>query len=86
MIDDGHSIPERLSTLEAKTNRVLEEISILRGSFVEIEKYIGNHTKDLERMKTELGLIKTIGAWIFAPLLGLIGLGSVLAIVYALTR
>ncbi|MBI4369217.1 MAG: hypothetical protein HY547_03195 [Elusimicrobia bacterium] len=47
---------------------------------------MGNHAKDLERMKTEMGLIKTIGAWILAPLLGLLGLGCVLAIFYALTK
>ncbi|MBI4369143.1 MAG: hypothetical protein HY547_02820 [Elusimicrobia bacterium] len=86
MSDGNPSTPERLSALEAKVDRVLEEVSIMRGSFVELEKYIGNHAKDLERMKTEMGLIKTIGAWIFAPLLGLVGLGSILAIVYALMR
>ncbi|MBI4063461.1 MAG: hypothetical protein HY401_04080 [Elusimicrobia bacterium] len=86
MSEDGYTTPERLSSLEAKTDRVLEEISILRSSFVELEKYMGNHAKDIAAMKVELNFFKTVGAWIFAPLLGLIGLGSVLAIVYALMR
>ncbi|MHB2025118.1 MAG: hypothetical protein ACYCPQ_00560 [Elusimicrobiota bacterium] len=83
---DNPSTPERLSSLEAKTDRVLEEIAILRSSFVGLEKHLGNHAKDIERMKVELNLVKLIGAWIFAPMLGLLGLGSILAIFYALRR
>lgn len=83
---DSPSTPERLSTLEAKTDRVLEEIGIMRGSFGELEKYMGNHAKDIERIKVELNFVKVIGTWIFAPLLGTFGTGVILAVFYALKR
>ena len=71
-MSDSPSIPERLASLETKVDQVLKEISDLRKSFGE-----------LERMKVELKLIKTIGIWIFAPLLGTIGTGITLAVFYA---
>lgn len=85
-MSDSPSTPERLSSLEAKTDRVLEEIAILRTSFAGLDKYLASQAKDIERMKVELNLVKLIGAWIFAPMLGLLGLGNVLAIFYALKR
>ena len=81
---DSPPVAERLASLEAKTDQVLQEISILRGSLKEIEKYMNNHSKDIERMKVELRLVKVIGIWIFAPLLGTVGSGITLAVFYAL--
>lgn len=83
-MSDSPPVVERLASLEAKTDQVLQEISILRGSLKEIEKYMNNHSKDIERMKVELRLVKVIGIWIFAPLLGTIGSGIALAVFYAL--
>ena len=80
---DCPTTPERLSTLEAKTDRVLEELAILRGSFAELDKHLAGYAKEIERMKVELNIVKLIGAWIFAPMLGMLGLGSLLAIFYA---
>lgn len=85
-MSDSPSTPERLSSLEAKTDRVLEEIAILRTSFCGLDKYLASQGKEIERMKVELNLVKLIGAWIFAPMLGLLGLGSILAVFYALRR
>lgn len=72
-MSDNPSTLERLASLEAKVDQVLKEISELRKSFGE-----------LERMKVELKLIKVIGIWTFAPLLGTIGSGIALAVFYAL--
>ena len=72
-MSDSPSTPERLASLEAKVDQVLKEITEIRESF-----------KELERMKVELRLIKVIGIWIFAPLLGTIGSGIALAVFYAL--
>lgn len=83
---DSPQIVERLSAVEAKTGQVLDEVSYLRKAFSELEKFIGNHTADIERMKVELGFIKVIGMWIFAPLLGTLGVGAVLAIFYAINK
>lgn len=83
---DCPSTPERLSTLEAKTDRVLEELASMRGSFTELEKHLVDYAKDIERMKVELNLVKMIGAWIFAPMLGMLGFGSLLAIFYAVKK
>ena len=83
---DCPSTPERLSTLEAKTDRVLEELAIMRTAFVELEKHLGVYAKELERVKTELDLVKLVGTWVFAPLMGTLGMGAVLAIFYALRR
>lgn len=85
-MSDCPTTPERLSTLEAKTDRVLEELGILRGSFVELEKHLAGYAKEIERMKVELNLVKLIGAWIFAPMLGMLGFGSLLAIFYAVRK
>lgn len=85
-MSDSPSTPERLSTLETKTDQVLKEIAILRGSFVELQKYLSAQAQEIERMKVELSLIKLIGGWVFAPLLGLLGVGSILAIFYAIRR
>lgn len=83
---DCPTTPERLSTLEAKTDRVLEELAILRGSFADLEKHLISNATEIERMKVELNLVKLIGGWIFAPLIGLLGTGSVLAVFYALRK
>lgn len=72
-MSDSPSTPERLASLETKVDQVLKEIADLKKSFGE-----------LERMKVELKLIKVIGIWIFAPLLGTIGSGIALAVFYAL--
>ena len=72
-MSDSPSIPERLPALEANVDQVLKEISDLRKAFGE-----------LERMKVELKLIKVIGIWIFAPILGTVGSGVALAVFYAL--
>lgn len=85
-MSDCPTTPERLSTLEAKTDRVLEELGILRSAFVELEKHLGGYAKEIERMKVELNLVKLIGAWIFAPMLGMLGFGSILAIFYAVRK
>ena len=83
---DCPTTPERLSTLEAKTDRVLEELASMRGSFVGLEKHLVDYAKDIERMKVELNLVKMIGAWIFAPMLGMLGFGSLLVIFYAVRK
>lgn len=83
---DCPTTPERLSTLEAKTDRVLEEIAVLRTSFVELERHLVGNATEIERMKVELNLVKLVGGWIFAPLIGLLGTGSILAVFYALRR
>ncbi len=83
---DCPTTPERLSTLEAKTDRVLEELTILRGSFTDLEKHLISNATEIERMKVEINLVKLIGGWIFAPLIGLLGTGSVLAVFYALRK
>ncbi len=83
---ENPQIVERLSAVEAKTGQVLDEVSYLRRSFSDLEKFIGSHTKDIERMKVELNFIKAIGMWIFAPLLGTLGVGAVLAIFYAINK
>ena len=83
-MSDSPSVAERLASLEAKTSQVLDEISILRCSFAELEKFLVNHSNEIERIKVELKLVKTIGIWIFAPLLGTVGSGVALAVFYAL--
>lgn len=83
---DCPTTPERLSTLETKTDRVLEELSFMRGSFVELEKHLVGNATEIERMKVELNLVKLIGGWIFAPMIGLLGTGCLLAVFYALRR
>ncbi len=70
---DNTTSMERLASLETKVDQVLREITELRESF-----------RELERMKVELRLIKTIGIWIFAPILGTVGSGVALAVFYAL--
>lgn len=85
-MSDSPSTPERLSTLEAKTDRVLEEIANLRTSFVDMEKHLVDNAKEIERMKVELNLVKLVGVWVFSPMLGLLGVGSIMAIFYALRR
>jgi hypothetical protein len=71
---------ERLSALEAKMDQTLAEVSLLRASFVSLEKYLLGNTKDIERMKVELDLFRTALAWVLAPVLGSIGLGAIAAI------
>jgi hypothetical protein len=83
---DCPTTPERLSTLEAKTDRVLEELAVLRGSFTDLEKHLISNATEIERMKVELNLVKLVGGWIFAPLIGLLGTGSILAVFYALRK
>ncbi len=77
---------ERLSSLEAKMDQTLSEVHLLRASFVSLEKYLLGHTKDIERMKTEMELVRTVAIWIFAPVMGAFGLGAIAAIVIALKR
>ena len=83
---DSPQISERLSAVEAKAGQVLDEVSYLRKAFAELQKFIVDQTKDIERMKVELNLVKLIGGWIFAPMIGLLGMGSILAVFYALRR
>lgn len=83
---DCPSTPERLSTLEAKTDQVLKEIAVLRASFVDMERHLSGYAREIERMKVELNLVKLIGGWIFAPLIGMLGAGSILAVFYALRK
>ena len=85
-MSDCPTTPERLSTLEAKTDRVLEELGFMRGSFVELEKHLVGNATEIERMTVELNLVKLIGGWIFAPMIGLLGTGCILAVFYALKR
>jgi hypothetical protein len=75
---------ERLSALEAKMDQTLQEVSLLRASFISLEKYLLGHTREIERMKTEMSLVRTVAVWIFAPVMGAFGLGAIAAIVIAL--
>lgn len=77
---------ERLSALEAKMDQTLQEVSLLRASFISLEKYLLGHTKDIERIKTEMDLVRTVAIWIFAPVMGAFGLGAIAAIVIALKK
>ncbi len=77
---------ERLSALEAKMDQTLQEVSLLRASFISLEKYLLGHTRDIERMKTEMDLVKTVAIWIFAPVMGAFGLGAIAAIMFALKK
>jgi len=86
MTSESPTTGERLSALEAKMDQTLAEVSLLRASFVSLEKYLLGHTKDIERMKTEMDLTKLIAMWIFAPVLGAFGLGAIAAIVIALKK
>ena len=83
---DSPTTGERLSALEAKMDQTLSEVHLLRASFVSLEKYLLGHTKDIERIKTEMELIRTIAVWIFAPIMGAFGLGAIAAIVIALKK
>jgi hypothetical protein len=80
------STGERLSALEAKLDQALAEVSLLRAAFVSLEKYLLTHTKDIERVRAEMDLVKSVGVWIFAPMLGTLGLGAIAAIVMALKK
>ena len=77
---------ERLSALEAKMDQTLQEVSLLRASFISLEKYLLGHTREIERMKTEMSLVRTVAVWIFAPVMGAFGLGAIAAIVIALKK
>ena len=81
-----HSTAERLSALEAKLDQALAEVSLLRASFVSLEKYLLSHTKEIERLSTEMSIVKQMGVWIFAPFLGTFGVGALLAIYLALKK
>ena len=85
-MSDSATTGERLSALEAKMDQTLSEVSLLRASFVSLEKYLLGHTKEIERMKTEMELVRTVAIWIFAPVMGAFGLGAIAAIVIALKR
>ena len=85
-MSDSPTTGERLSALEAKMDQTLSEVSLLRASFVSLEKYLLGHTKDIERMKTEMDLVRTVAIWVFAPVMGAFGLGAIAAIVIALKR
>lgn len=77
---------ERLSALEAKMDQTLAELALLRGMFASLEKHFLDHTKEIERIRTEMDLVKTVGVWVFAPLMGTLGLGALAAIAFALKR
>jgi len=83
---EAHSTLERLSALEAKTDQMLSEVALLRASFVSLERYLLSHTKEIERLSTEMSIVKQIGMWIFAPFLGTFGIGALLAIYLALKK
>lgn len=83
---DVHAHGERLAAVEAKMDQTLSEVSLLRASFVSLEKYLLSHTKDIERMRTEMDLVKTVAIWIFAPVMGAFGLGAIAAIMLALKK
>lgn len=86
MSDGNPTVPERLSALEAKTDRVLEELSGLKLGVAELGRGLGKHGKDIERHETELRIVRIVGLWIFAPLFGAVGLGAVFAIFFTLLR
>jgi len=85
-VTESPTTGERLSALEAKMDQTLSEVSLLRASFVSLEKYLLGHTKDIERIRAEMDLVKTVAVWIFAPVMGAFGLGAIAAIVIALKR
>ena len=85
-MSETHSTAERLSALEAKLDQALAEVSLLRASFVSLEKYLLSHTKEIERLSTEMSIVKQMGVWIFAPFLGTFGVGALLAIYLALKK
>jgi len=85
-MSDGISTAERLSALETKLDQALAEVSLLRASFVSLEKYLLTHTKDIERVRAEMDLVKSVGVWVFAPMLGTLGLGAIAAIVMTLKK
>jgi hypothetical protein len=86
MSDGNPTVPERLSALEAKTDRVLEEISGLRSGLAEFGRTVGKHETSIERHETELRIVRLVGLWVFAPLFGAVGLGAVFAIFFTLLR
>ena len=85
-MSETHSTAERLSALEAKLDQALAEVSLLRASFVSLDKYLLSHTKEIERLSTEMSIVKQMGVWIFAPFLGTFGVGALLAIYLALKK
>lgn len=85
-MSESHSTLERLSALETRVDQVLAEVSLLRASFVSLEKYLLTHTKDIERIGTEMQIIKQGIAYVLGPLLGAIGLGAIAAIVMMLKK
>lgn len=85
-MSESHSTLERLSALEARVDQVLAEVSLLRASFVSLEKYLLTHTRDIERIGTEMQIIKQGIAYVLGPLLGAIGLGAIAAIVMMLKK
>ena len=85
-MSESPSTSERLAALEAKLDQALAEVSLLRASFVSLEKYLLTHTKEIERLSTEMSVVKQIGMWIFAPFLGTFGIGALLAIYMALKK
>ena len=86
MSDGNPTVPERLSALEAKTDRVLEEVSGLRSGLAEFGRAVGKHETNIERHETELRIVRLVGLWIFAPLFGAVGLGAVFAIFFTMLR
>lgn len=86
MSGDSSSVPERLSSLEAKLDLVLQELSGIRAVLGEYEKSQGRQDQAIERHDVELRLIRTIGGWTLGPLFGAFGVGAILAIFYAINK
>ena len=85
-MSESHSTLERLSALETRVDQVLSEVSLLRASFVSLEKYLLTHTKEIERTGAEMHIIKAGLGYVIGPILGAIGLGAIAAIYLAMKR
>ena len=85
-MSESHSTLERLSALETRVDQVLSEVSLLRASFVSLEKYLLTHTKEIERTGAEMQIIKARLGYVIGPILGAIGLGAIAAIYLAMKR